>query len=414
MFASILLSLVMSWVVETKSSVSGEGDIPGSAHATYACTYQKGTVRKGDTATFVLTNIGGIQVEKVEIYLRSNKSAGAGEISMWIDENLVSQRSGTLRDLVGQYDNTEFHAVELVSGQYGVRSELQIQVTGTANSLYIEKYVIRYSPAPAYSVDLMAGNEKYTTLYEPSGGAGVRLPELDDREGVRFAGWSETEFYTIYTVPEIIPAGEYYFPQTNTTLWSVWIYANGQETSFVTDLQSGEYVYANSATSMAMSGVPAEGRMGAAPINPDDVNQIYSVRFLTPETATIHHTATDTPIGYSGTKITDRESVWQVYHNGDTTVFYMEDSGKTYALFLPLYDVSTSDFYAGLAQTSHFSLMVGLVRPYSATGQTAYTCHPECGEGNELVPAREGDFMVPFGIYEIHIKDGKKHIRLRM
>lgn len=414
MLASVLLSLVMSWVVETKSSVSANGDVPGAAQASYACTYQKGTVRKDDSATLLLSGIGGIEVEQVEIYLKSNKTAGAGEIRVLIDDALVSQRSGTLRDWVGQYDNTEFHAVELLSGHYSVRSSLQIQVTGIVNSLYIEKFVITYKPAPTYSVELMAGNEHFTTLRETEGGEGVQLPALNDRDGVHFLGWSETEFWTVYTTPEMFFAGEHYFPQTNTTLWSVWMYVSEQDTAYVTNLKSGEYIYVNRTVSLAMAGTPdSDGRMWYAPANPGDKSQIYSISFLTPETATIRHTATGTPIGYSGKKLIEQESVWQVFHSNDTTVFYMENKGKTYVLFITLWDNIYQQSYVGLAETSNLALPLGIRHRQTATGEQAYTCHPENGQGCEPVLAPKGEYVVPFGCYEIHILDGKKQIRLR-
>ena len=50
-----ILSLVMTWTVETKSTVSFSGDAPAAIDVEYVCSYQKGTVRSGDDATLTLT-----------------------------------------------------------------------------------------------------------------------------------------------------------------------------------------------------------------------------------------------------------------------------------------------------------------------------------------------------------------------
>ena len=80
-----ILSLVMTWTVETKSTVKGSGDVPAAVTADYACSYQKGTVRSSDNATLTLVGLNGIMVERIEMYMRSNKSAGAGVISVYAD-----------------------------------------------------------------------------------------------------------------------------------------------------------------------------------------------------------------------------------------------------------------------------------------------------------------------------------------
>ena len=82
-----IMSLVMTWTVETKSTISSSGDVPAQVAAEYACSYQKGSVRNGDSATLTLASMGGLTIERVEMYMRSNKSAGAGVISVYADVN---------------------------------------------------------------------------------------------------------------------------------------------------------------------------------------------------------------------------------------------------------------------------------------------------------------------------------------
>ena len=50
-----VLAAVASFVIETKSSISASGDLPEGSQATYECTYKKGQLTKGNTATLSLT-----------------------------------------------------------------------------------------------------------------------------------------------------------------------------------------------------------------------------------------------------------------------------------------------------------------------------------------------------------------------
>ena len=105
---TILLS-VLTLTVESKSSVVATGDIPPFAEASYTCSYQKGTVRQGDEAVLTLSNLGGLTINKVEVYIRSNQKAGAGMWTVTIDGQKVATKSGSFDQWFGAYDNTRYH-----------------------------------------------------------------------------------------------------------------------------------------------------------------------------------------------------------------------------------------------------------------------------------------------------------------
>lgn len=410
----LIAALVMSWTVASKSSVNGDGAIPPQAEATYSCTYQKGDVRAGDTAVFALTQLGGIELQQVTVAMKSNKTSGAGEIVLTADGTMLRSLSGTFSEWVGKYDNSEYHPIELLAQSQANCHELRIQITGIANSLHISHFTIVYQAAATHSVTLMAGNEWYDVLTETVGGAGVVLPELADMPGLRFIGWSETEFWTA-TEPVCHFAGATIYPTENTTLWGVWMYVDTTQNTYVTDLKTGDYRYVSRYTHTALTGIPYEGRMTDAPIDAGDSDQVYHVRFLTAETATIRHKATNIYIGYSGTQLAAGESVWSVYHDGEETLFYTEVKGKKYAFTFTVWDEASQSAYAGLQPVSNLSSPMSLLKhDNSVSDQPTYTCHPESPRGNELVPAPQNELIVPFGIYEIHILNGKKQVRLRM
>ena len=162
----LILSVVMTWTVDSKSSVSGEGTYPSLMNVSYSCSYQKGTVRANDEATITFSNMGGMTIDQIEVYLKSNKSAGSGIFYVQANGNAVATIEGSLKDWVGFYDNSEYHSVLLLQKALKNVDELSITLEGTVNSLYIEKYVIQYTPASVKSVTLMKGDTEYTTLTE--------------------------------------------------------------------------------------------------------------------------------------------------------------------------------------------------------------------------------------------------------
>ena len=401
----------MTWTVESNSSVVGDG-APESVVATYSNSYQRGQVRAGDEALLTLSELGGMTIEKAELFLRSNKSSGAGEITVTVDGNLVSTISGTFKDWTGAYDNTDYHAVQVLFEQYMDVHTMEIKLVGTTNSLYIEKYVLTYSAAPVYNVTLMHGNDVHAVQTEEMGGAGVVLPVLADSPEWQFIGWSEREFWAIHELPEVLAGGQRYYPKTDITLWSVWKTKDAQDQAYVADLQSGVYLYANRETGMALSGIPQNGKMDANRINIDNENLFYYIDFLSPDTATILHVPTQTYIGYSGTKVAANNKPWLVSHEGDHTVFYIRNKEKNYALWLNVWDSEAQTAYAGLQLVSDLSSPMGLLPARTQSDEPTYTCHPEHDLAVDVVKSDKKEVVIPFGTYEIHIIDGKKYIHL--
>ncbi len=408
-FLGGIMALVMVWTVESKTSVSGGGDVPSQAVAEYSCTYQRGDVRAGDSAVFRLSEISGMTVERIEVYVKSNKSSGAGEIRLAIDGRSVTEISGTMIEWTGAYDNSAYHPIELLNGLYRVGSEVSIVVKGTTNSLHIEKYVIHYRAAAPYTVRLMAGEEEYMLLSESESGSGVVLPNVADRTGWRFIGWSEHDFQTMSVRPALWMGGETYYPAENTTLRAVWEQPqNGEQPA--NTLQSGIYLYAYPEYDVALSGVPDAGRMENAPIRPYDTNQWYWFEFNERgDSVTIRHVETDTYIGYTGSRLVKKKSVWQVVREGDKTTVYMTHQGNNYLLWL-----NPGGDYAGYASLWCVEPVIALTTliPIQAEGMV-YTCHPETADFEEIEEDAGHETIVRFGIYEIHISHGKKYLRLR-
>ena len=407
----ILLS-VMTWTVESKNAVklTDSSEVPYDIEAVYSNTYNKGQVRAGDVATLTLSHLGGVTIEEVTLSMRSNNGSGAGNVTVTADSHELAHKSVTWQQVSEE--------VEVFSGaQTGVQT-LTISVDGSQNSLYVDAFTITWSAAEARTVTLMHGSEVVTTMTETTGGAGVSLPSMEDEDYWRFVGWSETEFWTIYEQPDYYLPGTRYIPSGNDVLWATYQYAEMMgEREFVTDLSSGVYMYVNRETHMALSGVPADGKMEFGGENVYDDNQHYMIEFVGADTAYITHVPTGQPIGYKGTEMATEFSPWLVYHEDDQTLFYTIVNGKPYVLWLNIYDTKESSVYAGLIQATLGLSPMGLKTTLMPTELFAFTCHPEAKVGIELTSEGMNELMnerkIVFGIYEIYIRDGKKYIILR-
>ena len=417
MVLTAILGLVMTWTVESRSAVSCSGDVPESIVAEYTNTYNKGTVRKGDTACLVLSSLHGLTVEKIEYSLHSNKDAGAGAIIVAADNQVLASKSGTYKSWCGAYDADNNHMVKVWSGSRAVASDLSMQLIGTTNSLYLEKIVITYQPAPTYSVELMMGSEFYKTLTETSGGVGVELPAVADRDNWHFLGWTTQEFWCVSALPATwYKAGTRIYPAENIRLWSLWQSHEEQKIEYVSDLQSGDYIYMNRTGFFAVSGTPVDGRLACTIADAEAAQQVYHIEFdEAKESATIQHKATGKYIGYSGTKIVEKKSAWQVWHAGDSTVFYATVNTKTYVLWPDIYE--TDSYHAGLYKTNNVTAATTvLFSTQYEQPDPVYTCHPESGLGIDFVEQdneeTQGEWVLRFGNYEMIIRNGKKYIRL--
>jgi len=410
---AMILALVMTWTAESKNSVVPSGDVPANTTAQYTNSYAKNQLTAGNTAVLTLSGLAGITINKIEIAMRSNKESGAGVITVAADEHTIASLAGTYKQWTGAFDNSQYRSLSVFDGECKDVSALAITVECTTSSLYIDRFTVTYTPAPARTVTLMLSNEVYATLEEQQSGAGVYLPSLEPYNELTFVGWAQSPFWTVYALPSYIPSGLYY-PSSDIVLWSVWAYPRQVDTTYLADLQSGEYIYTNRENGRTLSGIPSDdGRMASVSFNMDDPDQVYAIEFLAPDTAMIRHKRTNTPIGYTGSKLAARETPWLVYHEDDQTLFYTTVAGKNYILWLNILNSGESAFYAGLLEATVGASPVGLRKPRPADDKPAYTCHPESPQAITTVHPDAQEQIIPVGIYELHICNGRKYIQLR-
>ncbi len=399
----------MTWTVQSKTSVTGSGEWPYDIEASYVNTYNKGQVRKGDVATLTLGHLDGITVEKVSLAMRANAGSGKGTVSCSANGQIVASRQVT-------YDQVSEEVVVL-EGQQNDVLELVISVTGEENSLYVDAFTITWSQtsAPAYTVTLMKGNRVYRTLTETEGGAGVILPALPDTTTWRFVGWSETEIWETYTLPELERGNTVFKPTSDCTLWATYAYYETLPTQYMTDLQDGLCLYVDRNLNRALCGTPDNGIMSYAKPDVENANQQYWIEFASPDTAYITHGLTYTPIGHNGTQLVAEPSPWLVYHNEDHIFFYTIVNDKTYVLWLSCMDGAGEATWAGLlrADVSDYPMSLQIV-PIDGC-DPLITCHPENPQDVETVQETNPTdcLLMRFGNYELMLVNGQKQLKRR-
>lgn len=403
----ILLS-VMTFTIQDKRNVSAEGTWPYDFEVSYYNTGNKGSVTSKDTATLSLTHLDGIAIDKVEVYVRSNKSSGAGTFTVTVNGQDVATKTGNYKDWFGDYNNSEYQALTLLDESVGGVDELGIQLVGSVNSIHIEKYVISWSTRTPRTVTLMKSSVVYATLTEDSGYSGVTLPTLADTANWHFVGWTPHEVWETFQPPQVYAANTVFMPEEDCTLWALYCYYLEPVETYMTDIASGRYLYVNRVADIALADVPDGGTMAYQTADAYNNQLYYYVDFVSPDTAYITHAFSLTPIGYAGTQLTVAASPWLVYHEGEETLFYIQSDSKTYVLWL--------DIVKGCARLMEGTIEGGspmaLMNEPASWGMPSYTCHPDAQDLEETA-AESHTCTVPFGPYELIIRNGKKELRIR-
>lgn len=433
-----ILAAVTSFWIESKNNVTTDGALPaGNPTATYECTYKKGQMTKGHSATLSLNGWQDTEIRRMTLYMKSNKSSGGGTLSATVDGATVwSISGGSFETWTGQY-STNYIPVShsFVPSVKVMQGDISIRVKATENSLYIERYEIEWTQAEAhpYTVVLVEdGVNIYAQLSEPSIGAGIVLPSLPDAGSWYFKGWSETPVSETNNAPSLLLPGTHYYPARDLSLYAVY----SDYTSPTLDLtqridcQSGYYAIAFPVSERALEG-PFEHDIAGipttdAPLKRDEEgwherlfnitsNMIYYIDFLSDTTVQVIHANTNTYIGYADGKLAQNDALWRYRVAKDSTVaFYVPRDAARSRTLMAQYD-ATNRIWKGDLPTCLDSLLCNMALLYEADyniGNTYWTSFPY---GQSVLNTKAPDaetHIVQMGIYKLHIRNGKKHLFL--
>ena len=414
----VLLS-VMTFTIESRTSVSMDGIWPYDIGVNYTNTGTKGNVGAGDRATLSLSGLENVQLESVTLYLKSNTDAGAGVIAITADGASLYSKSGTYKDWFGAYNHSTYQSIGWSGKKILNQGTLVIDVAGTENSLHIEKYEIAYTNAPErpYTVTFVM-DDVQKQITETELGSGVALPVCPDVDGWFWDGWSTAPIAEQeINQPYLLSAGDTIYPKKDMTLWAVWTDVKPATWEKQNIPQSGYYSM-ELLDKILYSGVE-NGLVTMIDAGMVYMNSIYYIDFTTDSTCTIQVIGgLDSYIGYDmQTKtLKDTPSEWKCMVLPDSTwIFSAAQEGEFYWMLYQKkmeYYAWLHDYKLGDNPNSVWELYA-LPDPYETIHWWSYpiTHGVELVNSDDFQAKRE--WIVPFGIYDLIIRDGQKYLRLK-
>lgn len=440
--------LTATYTLSSNNTVKQEGEVPAYSNYDFersSTTGKKGQMTEGNTTHLRLSGWDGCMVRNVRLEMHSNSKSGAGSLKMKVGKKEVwsiEDEPFSSDSWAGKYSSEWVdmsQSMEVVVGNYEV---IDIVITATENSLYVNSYTIEYESAPptCYTVSFVTGVDSVPTpMVQGDIAAPILLPEWRDTAQWYFLGWSELEITDSVVVPELWMAGSEYTPRGNTYLWAV--YSDVAEITAVDDYQSGKYVITMwdalteyyTKTGMAMCGsiVDAEIPLVAANLMRNSANRcclmtnieddmIYELEFED-STLSIRHVATEKPIGYLSERLDDTENKWQyrVLKDGSLVVYLTDGSStNTYAL---RYLVSTNyDERPLVAKVQRMDVanwetdgfwLFPIIYPNYTSWPFGKNIFPEDGDLETTSSIlSEGTYVMHLGGYVLYVKDKRKYL----
>lgn len=448
MLLGLLFSILsVSYDVASGNIVEQVGEAP--AYSTYyyersSSTGQKGQMTADNWTHLHLEGWDGCHISSLTLQMRSNTKSGAGCLEVKVCDDVVwtvDNESFASDEWAGKYSTEWLDISKNIAMVVGDEGVIDIRISATENSLYINRYTIDYEAAAprCFTVSFSTGLDTVPEAIEQSEiGNPIILPAWQDIAQWYFMGWSETEVDDSLKLPELWLPGSEYVPRRNTKLYAV--YSDVKEMAAIGEYASGRYVmtmwnhmteyYAKSGMAMAGTVEAGEVALCAADMtrNKDgrpcllssiEDEMIYELDFAEDSTLYIHHEVSGTAIGYKDNKLYDTsESVWRyrVLEDGSLVVYSpLEELTNTFALS---FGVSwNQDELLPVAQSTRMD-----VTQYEENAMwlfpilyPRYVCwpfgKPEI-EDEDKDDLQEGEsvYLMNIGRYALYVKDGKKYL----
>lgn len=154
-------SKTVSYTVESTSTVTVSGTAPVSSSVAYSSTYKsKAQLTGGNSMTLTLSGYKGMIVKRLTLSMRSNKSSGAGYLSIKAGNTLLGSIGSSSSGV--SFNNARWHGSwstsyvdvtpTLSNDAYTVQNgeDIVIVIGATANSLYCESFTIEYVADPTF------------------------------------------------------------------------------------------------------------------------------------------------------------------------------------------------------------------------------------------------------------------------
>lgn len=454
LFGFIFTILTATFSLSSNNTVRPEGILPPYSSYAYersASTGKIGQMTEGNTTRLQLDGWDGCTIHKVILKMHSNSKSGGGELEMTIGENMawkITDASFSEEAWAGEYTTAWVDIVQEMNMTVGNYEDIDILITASENSLYINQYTIEYTPATAtcYTITFRTGVEQTLDPIQQSRiGAPVILPAWQDTADLYFIGWSESEIEDSDDFLNILVAGSEYIPKRNTQLWAV--YSDVKEIKTVRDYASDRYVMTmwNSLTEyfahtgMAMSGNVVEEKIQLCRADllknengeycwrgklADDM--VYQLELGEDSTLTILHEMTGEKIGYEKNKLSNEsETKWRYRMLADGSMaiytqyqqptniyalnFVLQGSNGDFSLVAQMQKINLSEW-----TKDGFWLFPIIYPRYTSWpfGKNNDKEEHEDNEGEETLHTilSKGTYLMNWGEYAVYAKDKKKYL----
>ena len=386
----LILSLVTAlpfWATEVIATVSSYNsatitcsDELTAMEVSYSNTNRsKGTVTAGNTATLEISGFPKAHITRIEVWTKSNTSAGAGSLMVSVDETTILSKTGTFASWYGSYSTTYVPLIVTGDWQISFQGSVTILIQATTNSLYLDHVAVTYteSAPTAECLTLFCptadGAQMDTlTICESAPLSGVILPMSPEVSSWSFIGWTVAPIDETTTKPIYYSAGDIFFPNEGQALYALYTSQPTCTLSPATPLTSGEYVMMVSTLQgpTALSGYWEDNRIPLTPmagITRTEGGYLWRTSHASPslrytidienDSATIYYPKEHVYIGHTGTKTTDRPTRWAILEGPlNTYLFYnkyehidREVQGLSYDIYYALLtkaDEYTDELYA--------------------------------------------------------------------
>lgn len=442
----MLLGLIISILTATYSlsstnTVEQTGTAPNGSVAVYertATTGQKGQMTAGNSTQLKLTGWAGCSIKRVELQMRSNSKAGAGSLTMTVGIDTlwhIENQTFDKKIWAGQYTTSWVPITKSMNARVGEEEMIEICISAIENSLYINSYTIYYElPIPqSYTVLFMTGLDSCPqSITQVAPDLPICLPQWQDTACWYFMGWSKKEIVENEAITTLLMPGDEYIPNKHITLWAV--YSNTKELTPTKQYLSGRYVLAAhtavtqelTGSGVAMCGTVTTDCVPMSHVlmqkNADSVYYLsssisetmyYDLIFNEDSTLFIMHTETLAPIGYKANKLYEIECNWnyRILQDGSVAIYHLYNN-KEYALYFGL----PQDSFVAYSQNMNITKWNSDAWWLFPIQEIHYTSWP-FGKYDAIpevnYPSSTNDFVYRFGIYELHIRDGKKILYLK-
>ena len=438
MFLSILFSiLTATYTLNSTATVEQSGTAPESSVATYertATSGQQGQMTEGNSTRLELSGWDGCTIRAVELQMRSNTKSGAGSLHVVVGIDTVwciDNQSFSDEQWAGEY-STNWRSIAKSTNTLVEDAEcIEIKILATENSLYIQSYTIYYEPPipQCYTVTFYTGLDTCPiTLKQSAPDEPLILPAWQDTAKWYFLGWTEEEVLDNQLITPLLSVGDTYLPRKNMTLWSV--YSNQREHRAVSEYISGQYAIAMykrvDSVGVVMDGYVENGVVSTQRVemqrNNNGVYCIYStlaedafyeLQFYEDSTVSLMHNTTKGMIGYKDAKLSNADVLWRyrVLDDGSLAIYYFHD-GEYYVLYMG-HKQATMMAYAQRLDVMNWKSSALWLFPKLETEITTWPFGKYDDIPIILRPDGAEEQFFRFGIYEIHIKDGKKIIYVK-